>query len=177
MDTGGMTVTGSTGMDDGAILLVNGMVDNGAQLWGGIYADINIGDGTDADTTDGPVIAVSGILWPQNNAAPTSIIAGGKFGVVETSANLAGCDVYGIYVECLLGDSGTDPDEFYMMRFNTTTGGAEVPDAWFSAANPESVAFTESAATGATKTGAIKIYIAGTAASNHYIWTYDSVGP
>lgn len=174
---GGMTVTATTAIDDGAILYVTGMVDTASQLWGGVYADINIGDGSNADTTDGPVYAVQGTLWPQNLAAPTSDVAGAKFGIQETSADLSGCNIYGIVIETLLATGGGDPSTHYMMKFNTSSA-AETPDGWFYAANPEAVAYTTNALhTGAAtdKLGAIAIKIAGKCDPG-YIYIYDHAG-
>lgn len=66
---------------------------------------------------------------------------------------------------------GSPPSMHVQFWFNTDQSG-DVPDAWFNAANPESVCFTGGAAETATKNGDICIMINGT---KKYIRTYDGV--
>lgn len=162
---GSINITLTAQSDDMAGLYVNCTVPTGQQSWGGVYGDMTI-----AGTTDGVCAAVSGMVWPGASSAPTSIICGGKFGVSETSADLSGATVVGLYVETTLATGGSDPAAHYMMRFNTSQG-AETPSHWFQAANQEAVAFTSSAATAGSKVGGIKCAIVGI--GDCYIWLYD----
>lgn len=68
---------------------------------------------------------------------------------------------------------GTAPALHAMIMLNTT-GTGHVPDYFIYAQNKQSIAFTESTATVGTKTGAIKICIAGAVTQPCYIRTYTS---
>jgi hypothetical protein len=145
-----------------------GSLPTGNSTWGWVYGDVTI-----VGTNSGQVAAMNGVVWCDSGSTPSSVLYGGLFGVSESGADMTGCgSVVGLGVSTQV-DSTNPPQSHYMMRFNTVQGG-DVPDGWFIAANPESIAYTASTATNGTKVGAIKIHIQGAATPVVYIRVYDS---
>ena len=125
-------------------------------------------------TSTGPTYAL-GAWMNVDSGTHGSHIYGLDVGVYAADAAYAGGVIVAANFFTYVSNNTSGPTVHAMFRFNTDIS-EDVPDYWFMAANPQSIALVDNADVAGTKIAAIAIQVSGSLADPGYIWVYDSTG-
>ena len=125
-------------------------------------------------TSTGPTYAL-GAWMNVDSGTHGSHIYGLDVGVYASDAAYAGGVIVAANFFTYVSNNTSGPTVHAMFRFNTDIS-EDVPDYWFMAANPQSIALVDNADVAGTKIAAIAIQVSGSLADPGYIWVYDSTG-
>lgn len=125
---------------------------------------------------DGPTYNLGSWLDITAGTPTGSLAAAIECGIyAPTTPTLSAVTCVGLGITTVI-HSGAAPNRHYMMRFNTQQGG-DTPDAWFSAVNPQSIAYSSNAthqSASNAKVGAIKVQIGEVGYA--YLYVYSDAG-